>query len=255
MAAPDYSGITSDIQGGYNVQRQRAQQQEAGQLQGQKDALNRRAAQLGGGPSGAIIAADQQAGNASAQRLQSANEGIDQAQNQELRGVKMTQLGQQFTSSEREAGQQFAAGQQEKQFGQQKELQGNEFGQQEKMQGEQFGQAQKMQTQQFSQQALMNKSNQDWQAAQTKIAQGIQQGQFDKNMGFEQEKFKEQTGVDLFNEHMAEKMSNKKDGLDTLFGNFSMGNLFGGGGGGGSGSFDIGGLTKSFGGGGGGGFF
>ncbi len=110
MAAPDYSGITSDIASGYNAQRQKAQQQEGANLQGQKDALARRAAQLGGGPSGALIKTEQQAGDQSAQRLQSANEGINQAQNQEMRGIKMTQLGQQYQTGEREAGQTFQAG-------------------------------------------------------------------------------------------------------------------------------------------------
>ena len=102
MAAPDYSGVEQGIAKGYNAQRQQAASTEAGNLQGQKDALARRAAALGNAPGGAFVKAEQQTGNDSAQRLQQANAGIDAAQNAELRGVKMTQLGQQFTTSERQ---------------------------------------------------------------------------------------------------------------------------------------------------------
>ncbi len=225
MAAPDYSGITSDIQGGYDSQRLKAQQQEGANLQGQRDALNRRAAQLGGGPSGALIKVDQQAQDQSAQRLQSANEGINQAQNQELRGVKMTQLGQQFQTGEREAGQAFQQAQQGREFGQQSALQGAGFGEQEKLQNAGFTQQSATQKGAQDFQGQQTKAAQDWQAAQTKIAQGIQQGQFDTSLGFEKQKFDEQTGVDQFNEQLASKMAGKKDALESLFSNFSMGNI------------------------------
>lgn len=115
MAGPDYSGIKAGISSGYDYQRQKAAQQENANLQGQKDALARQAAALGGGPSGAFIKADQMAGDASAQRLQQANEGINQAQAQEMRGVDQTQLGQQFQTSERLGGQQFQQGNLDKQ--------------------------------------------------------------------------------------------------------------------------------------------
>lgn len=265
MPAPDYSSVTKDIQGGYNAQRQQAAQQEGANLQGQRDALARRAAALGNAPGGAFVKAEQQAGNESAQRLQRANEGINQAQNQELRGVHMTQLGQQFTSSEREAGQQFAAGQQQAQFGQQKELQGNEFGQQNTMQKAGFGQQEKMQGQQqvfqaeqqgaaFGQQAKMQTGQQNWQGQQNTNAQAIQMSQFLQNMGFEQQKFAEQTGVDKFNEDMANKMFEKKDMLEKLFSQFGANNMmsgFGGSNGGGTGQKVGEGLGYMFGGGGG----
>ena len=110
MAAPDYSGITKGITGQFDVARQKAAQTEGANLQGQKDALARRAAQLGGGPSGAFVKAEQTAGNESAQRLQQANEGINSQQSAALRDVNMTQLGQQYQTSERLGSEQFASG-------------------------------------------------------------------------------------------------------------------------------------------------
>jgi len=47
---PDYTGVEDSIKKGYDAQRQKAAQAEAGNLQGQRDALARRQAQLGGGP-------------------------------------------------------------------------------------------------------------------------------------------------------------------------------------------------------------
>lgn len=110
MAAPDYGELQSGIQKQYDVQRQRAAQQEAGNLQGARDALNRRIAAMGGGPGGAAIAADKQLVNDSAQRLQQANEGIDQQQAAEERNLRQIQLGQQFESDEAEKGRQFEGG-------------------------------------------------------------------------------------------------------------------------------------------------
>ncbi len=110
MAGPDYGGITKGIQGQFDYERQKAAQSESTTLQGQKDALARKAAQLGGGPSGAFIKAEQQAGNDSAQRLQNANEGINQQQAAAIRDVNMTQLGQQYQTSERLGSQSFATG-------------------------------------------------------------------------------------------------------------------------------------------------
>ena len=140
MAGPDYSGITKGITGQYDALRQKAAQQESANLQGQRDALQRRAAQLQGGPSGAFIKQEQLAGDASAQRLQQANEGIDQQQSADLRNVNMTQLGQQFQTSEREAGQGFQAGQMKSQqdFSHGERLGSQDFAAQQALSGQKF---------------------------------------------------------------------------------------------------------------------
>lgn len=94
----------------FDYARKRAAQQEASNLQQQKDALARRQAQTGGGVSGALMKQEQVASDASAQRLQQANEGIDTAQRAEERRIREIEEGRRFTTSEREAAQGFAAG-------------------------------------------------------------------------------------------------------------------------------------------------
>ncbi len=176
MAAPDYSGITKGITGQFDYARQKAAQTEGANLQGQKDALARRAAQLGGGPSGAFVKAEQTAGNDSAQRLQSANEGINQQQAAALRDVNMTQLGQQYQTSEREAGQGFQAGQQQSaqtfQAGQQtaalsaqSSLADKQIEAQKLMQEKGLTAAAAQQAAGFTEQEKMATQQQDWQKA------------------------------------------------------------------------------------------
>jgi hypothetical protein len=83
--------------------------------------MARRAAQLGGGPSGAFIKQEQLAMDASAQRLGEANEAIDAAKAGEMRRIREMEEGMNFQreeagaqrtfqSGEREASQKFAAG-------------------------------------------------------------------------------------------------------------------------------------------------
>ncbi len=115
--SPDYAGVEDSIKQGYDAQRQKAAQQEGANLQGQRDALARRQAQLGGGPGGAFVKAEQQAGNESAQRGQQANASINDAQAAEMRALKQTQLGQQFATSERQGSEAHADTAQAKQFG------------------------------------------------------------------------------------------------------------------------------------------
>lgn len=106
--------LMEDQQAGVNaqadLQRKKAAQQEGGVLQGQKDAMARRAAQLGGGPSGALIKQDQLATDASAQRLQNANEGINAQSDAQMNELRKTQQAQEYGTSERVAGQNFASG-------------------------------------------------------------------------------------------------------------------------------------------------
>ncbi len=165
MAAPDYSGITKGITGQFDYARQKAAQTEGANLQGQKDALARRAAQLGGGPSGAFVQAEQQAGDKSAQRLQDANEGINQQQSAALRDVNMTQLGQQYQTSEREAGQGFQAGQQQAAQAFQGSLADKQIKAQQLMQEKGLSAAAAQQAAGFTEQEKMASQQQDWQKA------------------------------------------------------------------------------------------
>jgi hypothetical protein len=71
----------------FEVNRQKAASQETAQVQGQRDALARRAAALGGGPGGAFVKAEQNAMNESAQRLGAANMEIDAAKDAEMRRI------------------------------------------------------------------------------------------------------------------------------------------------------------------------
>ncbi len=106
--------LLDDLKSGINqqadVQRKRVAQTEGTQLQGQKDALARRAAQLGGGPSGAFVKQEQIAGDKSAERVQSANEGIDAQANAQMNELRKTQQAQEYGTSERVAGQEFTSG-------------------------------------------------------------------------------------------------------------------------------------------------
>lgn len=77
----------SGLQREFDSARQRAMQTESSSLQQGKDAIARRAAQLGNAPSGAMIKLEQQAQDESANRLQQANREIDAGQSAEMRRI------------------------------------------------------------------------------------------------------------------------------------------------------------------------
>lgn len=101
---------TEDIQKQYDPMRKRAQVQEAANLQGANDAMARRAAAQGGGPGGAYEKQAQLAQEASARRLQDANEGIDAQQQGAVNQAREVQDQRDFQTSERTGSQQFASG-------------------------------------------------------------------------------------------------------------------------------------------------
>ncbi len=68
----------------FDAQRAKAAATEAQALQGQKEAMARRSAQLSGGPTGALLKQEGIASNASAQRLEDANQNINAGQAAEL---------------------------------------------------------------------------------------------------------------------------------------------------------------------------
>lgn len=236
MAGPDYSGITTGINKQFDYQRQQAAQQENAGKQDAQDALQRRLAASGGGPGGVGVQQEQLINNQSAQRLQQANQGIDSQRDAALMDIQKTQLGQQFQTGERETGQTFQAGQLQAQFGQQNALQQGEFGQQSKMQQAGFGQQEKLQGEQFGQQSTLQKSQQDFAAGQQEKQLSQQASQFGQNLDFQKavsnlqgaewaNQFAEQSGVDAFNEKIAQQMADKKDILEQAFGNLSTSKL------------------------------
>ncbi len=95
----------------FDYARRRAAQQESANLQTQKDALARRQAQLGSGVRGALVKQEGVVADQSAQRLATANEGIDASQRAEERRIREIDEGRKFTTSEREASQTYGAGQ------------------------------------------------------------------------------------------------------------------------------------------------
>lgn len=94
----------------FALARKRAQQQENANLQTQKDAIARRAAQTGGGVQGAMIKQEGIAANESAQRLSSANEGINAQAMAEAQRQKEVKEGREYQTSERLGSQGFASG-------------------------------------------------------------------------------------------------------------------------------------------------
>jgi len=102
--------LKQDVNKQADYQRQRAQQAETAQAQTTNDAIKRRAASLGGGPSGAFVKQEQVARDQSAQRLQNANEGINAQAQAQLGELNKTQQGQEFATGERLGSQQFASG-------------------------------------------------------------------------------------------------------------------------------------------------
>jgi hypothetical protein len=112
---------TKQIAGQFDPLRKKAAETEAANLQTQKDALARRAAQLGGGPSGALIKQESLATDAMGRRLTDANEGINAQQTAALSQAREIQDQRDFQKSERVDAQKFAGAQFDKQYGLQKE--------------------------------------------------------------------------------------------------------------------------------------
>lgn len=226
---PLSSTQTADIQKQYDPLRKRAQQQEAANLQGQNDAMARRAAMQGGGPGGAYEKQAQLVQGQSAQRLQSANEGIDAQQQGALNQAREVQDQRDFQRAERVGSQDFSRGER---LGSQ-DFSAKQAGEQRKfLTGERLG------TQDW--QAGQAVEQRKWQTGERADAQRQQDRQFQQQMDRDAERFLHEIEVDQFNMDMAEKMFNKKDLLEQLFGNFSMGKLgglFAGKGGGQAGGF------------------
>jgi hypothetical protein len=84
---------TSGVRKEFDYARDKAKQAVTSQVQGQRDAMQRRAAQLGGGPSGAFLKMENQAMEEGARRLDDINQGLDAQQMAELRRISEAQAG------------------------------------------------------------------------------------------------------------------------------------------------------------------
>lgn len=106
MATNLYKGVDAQA----DLARRRASQTEQSQVGMQRDAMNRRAAQMGGGPGGAMVKQERIMGDESAQRLQQANEGIEAARMGEHSRIAGVLQGQQFARGERLGTQKWQSG-------------------------------------------------------------------------------------------------------------------------------------------------
>lgn len=106
MAINLYKGVDAQA----DLARKRASQTEQSQVQTQRDAMSRRAAQMGGGPGGAMVKQERILGDESAQRLQQANEGIEAARMGEHGRIGQVLQGQEFARGERLGTQKWQSG-------------------------------------------------------------------------------------------------------------------------------------------------
>jgi hypothetical protein len=208
----------------FDLARNRAKQQEASNLKGQKDALARRAAQLGGGPSGAFIKQEQIAGDESAKRLGQANEGIDAMQAQEQRRLNEIEQGQKFVTGERLGSQDFGAAQAKigREFMTSERLGSQDFSRLERLGSQDFASAERLGSQDFSRGERLEA--QDFGAGQAKLARDLQSAQFDKTFQQALDAFAHEKYIDAENLKLAARVqtSNEKGGpLDNLLGGFS----------------------------------
>lgn len=106
-----------DVKQQFDYQRQKAAQASNADLQMKRDALARRAAQSGGGPSGAFIKAEQNAIDQNQRNLADVHQGIGAQESAEMARLREIDDARKFQSAERLATQQFAAGEREAQQG------------------------------------------------------------------------------------------------------------------------------------------
>lgn len=94
----------------FDYARSRATQAESSALQGQRDALTRRAAQAGGGPAGAFLKLEQQAADDSQKRLADTQLGITSQEGAALRQMRESADARQFAREERLGSEAFSSG-------------------------------------------------------------------------------------------------------------------------------------------------
>lgn len=230
----------------YDLARKRALQQNNAQLQSQKDALARRAAQTGGGVKGALIKQENIAANAGADRLANANEGINAQQSIEKQRVNEINTGRAYQTSERLGGQEFSRGErlggQDFSAGQaaiqRRYLTGERESAQKFSHGERRGSeanARGMQVTGLNWQGKQANIQRDWQGSQADIERAQRYDMFAQQLQFSQDQFAHEQVVDQWNKDLADRIQgfNEKPGmLESIFSKPSFGGgSYGGGGG------------------------
>jgi hypothetical protein len=239
----------------FEVARKRAAQQEASNLQGQNDAIKRRMASMGGGPSGAMVKLENQARDDSAKRLADANEGIDVQEHAENRRIAEIKEGRDFQRGEREASQLFSRGEREASQlfgsgeaekgrlfsrGEREAAQtwqsgeaklGREFATSERLGSETFAAAESklgrdQQQDQFDKTMTFNQARAQMDDWWKKVSYETQKEQFDKNFNFGVDQFRHQQFVDKKNLDLAARIQGYNEGLEDP-GLLGMGGVLG----------------------------
>lgn len=229
MPANPYGDVNKE----FDLQRRRLAQQGQAQKQQVGDAMARRAAQLGGGPGGALIKAQQVAEGEVDQRTQQGNEAIDAAQRGEHRRIREVQEGRAwqageaekqrlFARGEREAGQTWQSGesklardQQQSQFDKQFGLTETQYAHQRELDAKNLGLTRErlgMDKELMAHQMELDAKNLGLQRQQ--LAETIRQ------FGLT---FAHQKEVDAFNMDLATKMFEEKDVMERLIGPYIPG--------------------------------
>jgi hypothetical protein len=241
----------ADVQKQFDPARQRAQQAVNAQTQQRRDAITRKMAQLGGGPSGAGITLEQNAIKEGGQQLEQANQGIDaQAQAELVRqhdianqqafttserlggqeyGAQQAELGRKFATSERLGGQDFTAGQSAlgrqfttsereaaEKYGTSERLGAQDFSHGERLGQQDFAHGERVGSQDFASSEAVKARNAA--AIEAQKARDLQNSQFQQQFGFTKEQFAHEKDVDAFNMDLAKKLANQKDPIERILG-------------------------------------
>ena len=200
----------------FGLAKDRAKQQEAANLQGQKDALARRAAQMGGGPSGAFVKQEQVAGDESAKRLASANEGIDAMQAQETRRVNEIEQGQNFVKGESVGSQDFAAGQAKigREYGTSERLGSQAFASGEAEIGRKYQSSERLGSQSFADE--QRRGSQGFAEAEAALSRQVQSSQFLQQLDQTKAAFAHEQYIDQKNLDLAARIQKQNETPSTM---------------------------------------
>lgn len=221
MAAP---GMLKADNSQFDLARRRAQSETNAQVQQQRDALQRRAAQTGGGVSGALIKQEQMAQEAGAKRLADVNEGIDAQAAQERMRINEINTGREYQTSERMAGQKFASGEAalQRKFQTGERLGAQDFSAKqagiqrdwqtgERVAGQDFARGERLGSQDFA--ADQSRLGREFQADQASLermlrrdAMTIQSTQFGQQLQLMLDQFEHEKTVDLWNKDLADRI-------------------------------------------------
>ena len=231
----------------FDVARKKADQAETANLQTARDAIARRTAMGGSGFHGVGIKAEQDAVDQSARRRADANEAINAAESADLERKAEVEAGRKFAREERLGSQEFSSGESalQRRFATQERLGGQEFAGEQARLGREFQHGERLGSQEFATGERLSGQEfaageagkqRDFAANEAQLQRdasrnlrdyeiSVQREQFGQQLGLSREQFDHEIKVDDFNMTLARDMFEEKDMLESLFGNFSMGNI------------------------------